>query len=460
MSVDLISLKQYVGQDPSVAQSAIPPSSIVPDSIAQALPTVFKKQVIRPLGSNVASASQPIDFQTNYANGSFIKAGSMYITANLKIKSATATTYGFKGSVGTSQRLFNRLFIQAGGQTVEDIQFYNEWCTNVVHPFLTTAQNENVQSALFGAVAGMPNHLPFTQQTGAASNLLSLNPNLNYSTTANNGSSRVIIPLMSSFLAGGSSGEDIPVFALSSSILIRVQLDAASNIFCVPSGDITDFELNDISLVYTEIVPDASYVATLVQAMNSQNKMYPICINTVNSFKPALSASTSVLQTINARSVNAVAVSFNPATENGTITKSGFCKANTGASNSNVGTLKLYLDNSLINQYPDGMLNAEDRLAETLTAVYSNLTDADISLPFTQMGGQTTNGGYLGQYFTNIISTQCYHDQGVVKRGMPCSQVRVDLTYPNAQSGDTCTIHTLYEKIVFFKGLGAIEIAQ
>jgi hypothetical protein len=459
MSVDLISLKQYVGQDPSVAQSAIPPSSIVPDSIAQALPTVFKKQVIKPLGSNVVSANQPLDFQTNYANGSFIKAGSMYITGNLKIKSSTATTYGFKGSVGSSQRLFQRMLITAGGQTVEDLQFYNEFCTNVAHPFLSTAQNENVQAALFGTVAGMPNHLPFTQQTGAASNLLSLNPNLNYP-AATNSTSRIIVPLMSSFLAGGSSGEDIPVFALSSSIQIRLQLDVASNIFCVPSGDITDFELNDVSLVYTEIVPDASYVATLVQAMNSSGKMFPICINSYNSFKPALSASTSVLQTVNARSVNAVVISYNPATENGTITKSGFCKAHTGASNSNVGTLRIYLDNSLINQYPDGMLNAEDRLAESLTAVYGNLTDADISLPFTAMGGQTTNGGYLGQYFTNIISTQCYHDQGVIKRGMPCSQVRVDLTYPNAQSGDSCTIYTLYEKIIFFKGLGAVEIAQ
>lgn len=459
MSVDLISLKQYPSNDPTVASSSIPPSSIVPDAIQQSLPTKFRKVVIKPLGSNIVKSGQPLEFQTSFSNGSFLKAGSMYITANLKINTSTATTFGFKGPVGSSQRLFNRLTITAANQVVEDLNFYNQWCTEAVHPFLSTAQNENAQAALFGVIAGMPNHLPFTQQTGAGSNLLSLNPNLNYP-AANSSVSRVVIPLMSSFLAGGSSGEDIPTFALGSAISIRLLLDATSNIFFVPSGDITDWELNDISLVCTEIVPDASYIATLLQAMNAQGKMFPMSINTYNAFKPALSASTSVLQTVNARSINAVAVSYNPNTENSGITKSGFCKCPTGASSADVGTLRIYVDNELINMYPDGMLHAEDRLAETLTAIYGNLTDADVSLPFTQMGGQATNGGYLGQYYVNFVSTQCYHDQGVVKRGIPGSQVRVDLTYPNAQSGDSCTIYTLYEKIIFFGALGSVQIVQ
>jgi hypothetical protein len=458
MSVDLLSLRQYPTADASVANAAMPPASIVPEAITQALPTQFKKMVIKPLGSNTVQQGQPLEFQLPFANGELLKAGSAYITADLNITTSTATTFGFKGPAGTSQRLFQRLTVSYGGQQIDDLNFYNQWCTEVVSPFLSSSQNENLQSNLFGLVAGAPNHLPFTQATGAASNLLSLNPNQNYS-AANGTVVRVVIPVMSSFLLGGSSSNDIPLFACSSPISIRFLTDVTSNIFYVPSGDITSWSLSDISLVYTAIRPDAGYISTLIAGMNA-GKVFPISCNTFNAFKPALSSSTSVLQTVNARSVNGIFISYNPATENGTITKSGFCKCPTGASSSNVGTLRVYADNDLINMYPDGMLHAEDRLAELVTTVYGNITDSDISLPFTAMGGQAYNGGYLGQYYINAISCQAYNDLGCVKRGIPMSQLRVELTYANAQAGDTLTIYTLYEKLVFFGAMGSVQVVQ
>jgi hypothetical protein len=241
---------------------------------------------------------------------------------------------------------------------------------------------------------------------------------------------------------------------------LRFLVDATTNIFQVPAGAINTWELNDISLVYTSIQPDASYVATLVQAMNTQGKMFPISINTVNSFQPSLSNSTSVLQTINARSINAVAVAFNNASENNGILGSGFCKAYTGATAADVGTIRLYLDNELINMYPDGLQKAADRLAETLTAIYGNLTDHDISLPFSLVPSQNTYGSYMGQYFVNWISTQCYRDADCVKRGIPASQLRLDITASNTQSGDVVVIYTFYEKIIFFGALGSMQVVQ
>lgn len=458
MSVDLISLKQYATADAMVANAAMPPASIIPEAITQALPTEYRKQTIKPLGSNTVQQGQSVEWNLPFADGSLLRAGSCYITADLNIVTSTATTFGFKGPAGTSQRLFNRLTVSYGGTQIEDLNFYGEWCTQVVHPYLSSAQNENVQSSLFGLAAGMPNHLPFTQQTGAASNLLSINPNLNYS-AANGTTVRVIIPIMSSFLNGGASGNDIPLFATSSPISIRFLTDVTSNIFSVPSGDITSWNLSDISLVYTAIKPDAGYIATLIQGM-SAGKVFPIACQTYNAFKPALSASTSVLQTVNCRSSSAVVVTYNPATENGTITKSGFCKGPTGASSSNVGQFRVYADNYLVNSFSDGLQHAEDRLAENILAVYGDITSSDISLPFTGMGGQALNGGFLSQYFVNFCSTQCYNDLGCVKRGIPISQIRVELTYPNAQSGDTLNVYTMYEKLVFFGAMGSIQVVQ
>ena len=465
MSIDALSFRQYPGADASVASVALPPSSIVPDAIQQALPTKFLKSVIKPLGSNTVQSGQPLEFNLPFSNGQFLKAGSMYITCNLKLSTNnTATVFGFKGAQGSANRLFNRLTLTYGSQVIEDLNFYGKMCSDVINPWLYSSQNENVQSAIFGGCAGAPNHLPFSQATGALSNQLAVHPNTNYSATGAGTQGaiehRLVIPIMSSFLQGGVSGEDIPLFAMSAPMSLRFLVDATTNVFQVPAGAINTWELNDISLVYTSIQPDASYVATLVQAMNSQGKMFPISINTVNSFQPALSNSTSVLQTINARSINAVAVAFNNASENNGILGSGFCKAYTGATASDVGTLRLYLDNELINMYPDGLQKASDRLAESLTAIYGNLTDMDISLPFSLVPSQNTYGSYMGQYFVNWINTQCYRDADCVKRGIPASQLRLDITASNTQSGDVVVVYTFYEKIIFFGALGSMQVVQ
>lgn len=459
MSIDLLSLRNYPGQDPSIASASEPPASIVPDAIRQALPTKFRKAVIKPIGGSSVSSGQPLEFQTNFSNGSFLKAGSMYIIGTLTPTGLTSgQTWGFKGSAGNSNRLWSRCTVSYGSQVIEDLNFYNQYATDVVAPFLASAQNENVQAALFnGSTLGINNHLAFSVNTGASRNYLSIPPGEQY---AHNATPRVCIPIQSSFLNGGIGGEDIPLFALSSPISIRFLMDAINNICTAPAGTISALTLSDISLVYTEIVPDASYVATLIQAMNTQGKMFPISINTYNSFKPALTSSYSVLQSVNARSVNAVAVCFNPQDQNNGLAGKGYCKSPTGSTASDTGNLSIFLDNDLVNQYPDRMIFASDKLGETVSAIYGNLQDSDISLPFSAISSQNFDGTYMGQYYTVIVSTQCYHDSDTVKRGLPCSQLRVEGTYSNAQSGDVLTIFTLYEKIVFFGAMGSMQVVQ
>jgi hypothetical protein len=459
MSIDPLSLRQYSSSDPLIASASMPPSSITPDSVQSALPTKYYKKTIRPLGGNSVSNGAPIDFNLNFANGAFLKSGSVYITADFDVNGpSNGVLYGFKGAASTSQRLFNRMTISYGSNQIEDIQFYGAWCSDVVLPYLTSAQNTQVQAALFGGICGLSNQVPFTHNTGAASNNMYFTNGENYAKSSTK--LRVCIPIMSSFLSGGASGEDIPLFACSSPINIRLFTETVQDSIVCSAGTVTSWTLSDIQLIVTEITPDQSYVSTLIQKMNTENKAYPIMINTVNSFQPALSTSTSVLQTLNCRSLNAVAVSFCPASQNGNQTYNGWNAAPTGSS-SDVGTLKLYVDNQLINQWPDGMKYPSDRLAENLMAVYGNITDADISLPFVNIGNDVyKNGTFLGQYFTNFISTQCYFDADTSKRGQPCSNIRVDVTVASAASGDALRIYSIYEKIVFFQAAGGMTIVS
>jgi hypothetical protein len=458
MSIDPISLKNYMSMDASVANSAQPPMSITPDAISQSIPTRYSKSTIVPIGSNSIGAGQTLEFLSNFSDSSFIKAGSMYITANLNVTGVSSTgTFGFKGSQGDFSRLFQRMTISVAGQIVEDLNFYNEFCSDVNNVFLNNPMNQNLQSVLLGGVAGQNNFLAVSNKTGAAGgSLLTVEQKDNF---AGNATLRVCIRLNSSFLNGGLSQEDIPTCLLVSPIQIRLVTDTVNNIFVSPLETLSAFTLSDIRLNYTSIFPDPSYVSALIAGVNA-GKMYPLCLSTYNAFKPQLTSSYSVLQTVNARSCNAVAISFKPASKNSGLTAPGYCASPTGSTSSDTGNLQVYYDGTLITQYPNLMAPAADKLSETVLAVYGNISDPSISLPFTQLGSQNVSGSYLGQYYSVIVSSQNYHDSDCIKRGMPVSQLRIEGTYQNSASGDVMNIYALYEKIVFFGAMGSVTMVQ
>ena len=457
MSFDPISLKTYMSQDASVS-ATMPPMSIQPDAIVQAIPTRYVKSTIVPVGSNSIGAGQTLEFMTNFSDSGFVKAGSMYITGNLTVAGVSSTgTFGLKGSLPDFSRLFQRMTISVSGQIVEDLQFYNEFNTDILNVFTCDPMNQNLTSALLGGVAGQNNYIAVSNKNAAGgSALLTISQDANY---AGNQTIRVCIRLNSSFLNGGLSGEDIPTCLLTAPINIRLVTDTVNNIFCAPLETITSFTLNDIRLNYTSVYPDPSYIATLVSGVNA-GKMFPIVLQTVNSFKPQLTSSYSILQTVNARSVNAVCISFKPADKNVGLTKLGHCAAYTGCTSADTGNLQVFYDGQLITQYPNLMAPAADKLGETVLAIYGNLTDPAASLPFSQLGAQNVGGSYLSQFYSVIVSSQNYHDADVIKRGIPLSQLRVEGTYTNAASGDIMNIFTLYEKVVFIGAMGAVTMVQ
>ena len=458
MSIDPISLKNYMSMDASVANSAQPPMSIQPDSIVQAIPTRYSKSTIVPIGSNSIGAGQSLEFLTNFSDSGFIKSGSMYISGNLTVTGVSSTgTFGFKGSQGDFSRLFQRMTISVAGQIVEDLQFYNEFCSDIVNPYLNTPMNQNLQSVLLGGVAGQNNFLAVSNKTGAAGGaLLTVEQKDNF---AGNATIRVCIRLNSSFLNGGLSQEDIPTCLLTAPIQIRLVTDTVNNIFVSPLETLSAFTLSDIRLNYTEIYPDAQYVSALIAGVNA-GKMYPLVLQTYNAFKPQLTSSYSVLQTVNARSVNAIAISYKPASKNSGLSTPGYCASPTGATSSDTGNIQVYYDGTLITQYPNLMAPAADKLSETVLAVYGNLSDPSMAFPFSQLGAQNVSGSYLGQFYSVIVSSQNYHDADCIKRGTPVSQLRVEGTYTNAASGDVMNIYALYEKVVFFGAMGSVTMVQ
>ena len=444
--------------DASVANSSMPPMSIQPDSIVQAIPTRYSKSTIVPIGSNSIGAGQTLEFLTNFSDSGFIKAGSMYITANMTVSGVSSTgTWGFKGSQGDYSRLFQRMTISLAGSIVEDLQFYNEFSSDIVNPYLTAPMNANLQSALLGGVAGQNNFLAVSNKTGAAGGaLLTVEQQSNF---AGNANLRVCIRLNSSFLNGGLSQEDIPTCLLTAPISIRLVTDTVNNIFVSPLETLSAFTLSDIRLAYTSIYPDPAYVSTLVAGVNA-GKMYPLVLQTYSAFKPALSASYSVLQTVNARSVNAIAISYKPASKNSGLTAPGYCACSTGATSADTGNIQVFFDGTLMTQYPNQMAPAADKLSETVLAIYGNITDPNISLPFSQLGAQNVSGSYLSQFYSVIVSAQNYHDADCIKRGTPVSQLRVEGTYANAAAGDVMNIYALYEKVIFFGSMGSVQMVQ
>jgi hypothetical protein len=450
-------LRSYLNVDPTVASAAAVPSSITPDAIRMALSSTRKKAVINPIGSQSQSQGGMFKFQLPYGLGSdhFLKAGSVYLRGKLAQTGQSTGSFGFAGSVPNASRMIRNLQVSYAGQLIEDIQQFNEFSTDIYLPYIQGKEYANLASSVSG---GLPfnNYDPLSYTQAQSTGCAQVDQNSSF---AHDATPIVEIPLFSSFLQGGKSMEMIPLFCMSSPLEITLQLDTAVNSLVGSTTGMTNFTLSEVELRYSSVNPSRQYIDALIQGM-SGGKTFAIDYTTINSFKTALTASLSVNQSVNAKSVRAVAISTIPATEQAINARKRAQAPPNAVPNSTLTTKRIFFDNLPLVNYPDSLAQASDNIMETVEAVYGNVYDkACGNLPFSQIGSVAQSGNYLSTFHSTIIGSDCYNDADIIMTGTPCNVIRYDLTYQGAASGDIANFYCFVEKVAFF-GLGTLAIQQ
>jgi hypothetical protein len=326
---------------------------------------------------------------------------------------------------------------------------------NLHIPYIQGKEYANLASSVSG---GLPfnNYAPLSYTQAQSTGCAQVDQNASF---VHDATPIVEIPLFSSFLQGGKSMEMIPLFCMSSPLEITLQLDTAVNSLVGSTTGMTNFTLSEVELRYSSVNPSRQYIDALIQGM-SGGKTFAIDYTTINSFKTALTASLSVNQSVNSKSVRAVAISTIPATEQA-INARKRCQAPPNAlPNSTLTTKRIFFDNLPLVNYPDSLAQASDNIMETVEAVYGNVYDkACGNLPFSQIGSVGQSGNYLSTFHSTVIGSDNYNDADIIMTGTPCNVIRYDLTYQGAASGDIANFYCFVEKVAFF-GLGTLAIQQ
>ena len=119
------------------------PSNVLPPRIARPFATSKRIRAVQAVSGSTASAGQTsiLKLQTGFGSG-FLISNSVYLTFQLAVTQA-ANSFGFKGSCPSAFALINRLTISQSA-VLEQIQNYGIYMTNVLKPWCSSANAENI----------------------------------------------------------------------------------------------------------------------------------------------------------------------------------------------------------------------------------------------------------------------------------------------------------------------------
>lgn len=330
---------------------------------------------------------------SNMGSG-FLKSGSAYLKCNIAVTQANAHSWAFR-QYGAAHSVIARETLLASGAIVEQIsqanKVYNSLLLHASNYSYSAGDDKVFQNTFSGEVAV--------------------------------GNIDVIIPIV---LGSLNSTQDFPLF-LVNSLQLNIDLDNVAGALSQISADaISEFVVSKATLVFEQVLPDASY-ETGVKQMLASGKVYNMPINTWYNIRVAQTGSITQNIGLNSSSVKSIlwnTVSGEALRANGHFTDGGQTSC------------KLYLDGALVCNF--NLDNVPQQFAEMNRALNtcfdcdrtsvspstSTLTSANppvLATDFLPLDSRISRTRYLTGAYLGGLSTSKSSESNFSFSGTPCN---------------------------------------
>lgn len=442
------------------------PRSMLPARISRPVQANKSIKNISAISGSTATSGQLSLIQLPYGAGAgFMKPGSAYIRFRYAGTQAS-NFHGFAGSCPTAQSLIQRLTISQNN-SVELINDYGKLVSNIIYPFMTSADYQNSVAINEGGL-GQNNYISPAYYTGAGVPGLSsqlTDARFTYVSTGAGGSGGAIeltLPLCSGLLNNNELAF-IPLELLSSPLTIQVDWATVNNAIFALTTAVTEFTCSNVSLVYESVNPPMEYVSELRQGL-LQGKVWSIPYTTVVSAQTSNASTVSYNFSLNASSVDAFFYgACNAETApTSTLTSKYFVCATGSSVASDFTTMnrRLYADGNLVTSMPS--INSDTLLfRELMRAVQGGfVNDTQTTVPFSTVGLIPTIGGsQRGQFYAGGFNLKNFNEEGLCMSGTPVSVLNLQIDNYSTANG-ILFMYAFLSQIAIIDASGAISVLR
>jgi len=327
--------------------------------------------------NGTVSSGQQLSFQlpSNLGAG-FLVSSSAYIRMTVSVTQATAYTWAFR-QYGSAHSMFLRMSALLSGSLAEQIQNYNKLCSSLTLHASNGSFVSNDDRLAQGTMSGLT-----TTQT-----------------------LDVCVPVN---LGLFNAKCHLPLFLLSQCQL-QVDLDSAAQAFTSGSANaITEYQISNANLVFTQLLPESVYEQGVKQMLAS--RVYQIPINTWYNLKLANQA--AITQNIGLNSSSVKGVFWNVVSAN--------ASRNSGAFVSDTqSSAYLYLDGQLVSN--SNLATAPEQFLEMNRAL-NIMSDVER----TSWAPSAVNADAVAGDFTVGPITRALYSAGAYLGGLSCSRSNQD----------------------------------
>ncbi len=236
----------------------------------------------------------------------FLKSGSAYLKCNIAVTQAVGYSWAFR-QYGAAHSVIARETLLASGAIVEQIsqanKLYNSLLLHASNYAYSAGDDKIFQNTFSGEVTA--------------------------------GNIDVVIPIV---LGSLNSTQDFPLF-LVNSLQLNIDLDnVAGALSQISANAVTEFNVSQATLVFEQVLPDASYEAGVKQMLAS-GKVYNMPINTWYNIRVAQTG--SITQNIGLNSSSLKSILWNTVSQEALTAAGHF-------TNGGQTSCKLYLDGALV----------------------------------------------------------------------------------------------------------------
>jgi len=437
------------------ATAGLPREAILDTVPRSALKATKKIVNLVPISSNSVGPSQTLQFLIPQKN--LAKAHSFYLKFRLRFSQAgEVRLFSFGGSLQTCAALFNSMSIQAGGQVIEACQNYDKWHNNVLCwtqdinqvGFESPCTGCQTLSRLVtdpGNTATATRAVVSTAQVwdtkAAASNLVT--------PVSGNFDDVFSMPIGMGFFNPKES-QFLPLFQFNGGVLFTLQTNPISKAFFAGTQqgvtstplNITDYNMSDFELTYTEITPDISYINTVREGL-AKGKVIKIEAQSYLNYQVACDA--NIRQNLNLN-VQSLAATFWGRVErtDAIFTPKCFVKQlNIEDSSASTPSIRyeMYYDNQLLYNGPNQLNYDSIVLRELQEALTSSISDHPVAPLFSYIGindGAVTTqsdstkfyGSLARQAYLYGLSNKLFASNSTSMDGTPVGTVQIQFTTP------------------------------
>jgi hypothetical protein len=426
MSSYLVGQKQY----PLSAAVSDVPASLSSSGLPR--PISCQKQLVSIASTSAAQQSGGlISFQIPTGNGSnsYLVNNSMYLRCTIKANNPAANigvAAGFQLPSQSAAAIINRLTIQIGSQTINQINRYD-----YLHEILLTHmtnRNYYMQDSLILQHTG--NNKSVCAGTVSAVNTVD-----------------VCIPLIAPLFTNSKS---LPLFLLNAPISVNIDLNSTANVISGGGTDYatTGYTVSNAQLVFDTLQVSAEYVAAIRQEM-MKGALYQICLNDYSTLTTQSQASFNYMIGANYSSLRGVIYTQ---VANAVTTGNLVSFVKNGQTN-----CRLYLDGRQINNFD---LSTDSQIFCEFQRALGNMFDTSITSYLgvdgvVDVDGQRNN--YINSRFAAGVSTNRVSDY-MAFTGSPCQNINLVV---NSNGGNfNFYIVLLVDTILTIDAMGQVNLIK